>query len=196
MAQVSANCYFAALGLCAMMPARGYCELMLGASSHFEIRRGSLSDAPALCEVFRHAWNQAYQGIIPHYHLESIIRRRSPDWWKSTIRSGNGLLVLQVAGSVVGYATLGAARMRGEHEGEIYELYVTPTHQGLGFGEHLFEACRYHLDTRKFAGLIVWALADNAAATDFYWRRGGQPIGLGFECFGERKLQKIAFAWD
>lgn len=179
-----------------MLPAQGCCEPMLGASSHFEIRRGSLSDGPALCEVFRQAWSQAYQGIIPHFHLESIILRRGPDWWNSTIRSGNGLLVLQVAGSVVGYATLGSARMRGEYEGEIYELYVTPTHQGLGFGEHLFEACRHHLDTRKLSGLIVWALADNAAAADFYWGRGGRPIGVGFECFGKRKLQKIAYAWD
>jgi len=169
---------------------------MLGASSHFEVRRGRLSDAPALCEVFRGAWNQAYQGIIPHLHLESIILRRGLDWWSSTIRSGNGVLVVQVSGSVVGYATLGSARMRGEYEGEIYELYVTPTHQGLGFGEHLFEACRHHLDARKLSGLIVWALADNVAATDFYWGRGGRPICVGFECFGEKKLQKIAFAWD
>ena len=141
-----------------MLPARGYCDLMLGASSHFEIRRGSVSDAPALCEVFRNTWNNAYQGIIPHFHLETMIRRRSPDWWNSTIRSGNGLLVLQVAGIVAGYATLGTARMRGEHEGEIYELYVTPTHQGVGFGEHLFAASRHHLDKRHLSGLIVWAL--------------------------------------
>lgn len=179
-----------------MLPPRGYCEPMLGTSSHFEIRRGSLSDAPALCEVFRSAWGHAYRGIIPHFHLESIIRRRRPDWWNSTIRSGNGVLVLQVAATVAGYATFGPARMRGERKGEIYELYVTPTHQGLGFGEHLFEACRHHLDTREYSGLIVWALADNAAATDFYWRRGGRPVRLGFECFGEKKLQKVAFAWD
>jgi ribosomal protein S18 acetylase RimI-like enzyme len=167
---------------------------MLGASSHCEIRRGNLTDAPALSEVFRLTWSQAYLGIIPP-HLESI-RRRNAEWWISTIKSGNGVLVLQVADSVVGYATVGSARVRGEYEGEIYELYVTPTHQGLGFGETLFEACRHHLDMRQLCGLIVWALADNAIATDFYWRRGGRPVGLGFERFGGRKLKKIAFAWD
>jgi ribosomal protein S18 acetylase RimI-like enzyme len=169
---------------------------MLGASSHCRIRRGHLTDAPALSEVFRLSWGQAYQGIIPQLHLDSMIRRRSPQWWSSTIKSGNGVLVLQVGGAVVGYATLGAARVRGEHEGEIYELYVTPTHQGLGFGERLFEACRHQLDTRQLCGLIVWALADNSGATDFYWRRGGRPIGLGFERFGQKRLEKIAFSWD
>jgi ribosomal protein S18 acetylase RimI-like enzyme len=169
---------------------------MLGASSQCEIRRGNLSDAPALSEIFRVTWTQAYLGIIPHLHLESMIRRRNADWWISTIKTGNGVLVLQVANDVVGYATFGAARVRGACEGEIYELYVTPTHQGLGFGERLFEACRHQLDTRQLAGLIVWALADNTLAADFYWRRGGRPAGLGFERFGTCKLKKIAFAWD
>ena len=164
---------------------------MLGASAHCEIRRGNLTDAPALSEVFRQTWSQAYLGIIPQSHLESMIRRRSSDWWTTTIKSGNGVLVLQVGGEVAGYATLGAARVRGEYEGEIYEIYVTPTHQGLGFGERLFEACRYQLDTRQMCGLIVWALADNTTAADFYWRRGGRPVGVGFERFGPRKLKHI-----
>jgi GNAT superfamily N-acetyltransferase len=138
---------------------------MLGASSHCEIRRGAAADAPALSELFRASWTHAYLGIIPHLHLESMIRRRTPEWWKTTIKSGNEVLVLQVAGVLAAYATIGNARVRGEYEGEIYELYVTPTHQGIGFGERLFEACRYHLDKRQMAGLIVWALADNTTAS-------------------------------
>jgi ribosomal protein S18 acetylase RimI-like enzyme len=169
---------------------------MLGESSHCEIRPGAPADAPALSEVFRNSWSNAYLGIIPHLHLDSMIRQRTPDWWGATIKSGGELLVLQVAGVIAGYATLGAARVRGDYEGEIYELYVTPTYQGLGFGERLFEACRYHLDGRQLAGLIVWALADNAGASDFYWRRGGRPVGMAFERFGRTKLKKVAFAWE
>ena len=122
---------------------------MLGESSHCEIRPGAPADAPALSEVFRNSWSNAYLGIIPHLHLDSMIRQRTPDWWGATIKSGGELLVLQVAGVIAGYATLGAARVRGDYEGEIYELYVAPTYQGLGFGERLFEACRYHLDGRQ-----------------------------------------------
>jgi ribosomal protein S18 acetylase RimI-like enzyme len=169
---------------------------MLGASSHCEIRRGSLSDAPALCELFRLTWRQTYIGIIPHLHLDEMIRRRDNEWWRSTIKLRSGVLVLQVGGDVVGYATLGASRTRAKQEGEIYELYITPTHQGLGFGEHLFEACRHELDSHRLAGLLVWALADNTRAAEFYWHRGGRPVGTGFERFGNRRLKKIAFGWD
>jgi GNAT superfamily N-acetyltransferase len=168
---------------------------MLGESSHCEIRPGEPADARALSEIFRASWSGAYRGIIPHFHLDGMIERRTPDWWITTIKSG-GLLVLQVAGVVAGYATLGAARTQGPYEGEIYELYLLPTHQGVGLGERLFEACRYHLDGRQLRGLIVWALADNEMAGDFYRRRGGRPVGTTSERFGRAKLKKTAFAWD
>ncbi|MGQ0671657.1 MAG: GNAT family N-acetyltransferase [Hyphomicrobium sp.] len=142
------------------------------------------------------SWQQAYRGIIPQLHLDSLIRRRSPEWWRSTIRSGDDVVVIEVAGVVAGYATLGAARRRGSQAGEIYELYLLPDHQGLGFGEILFEACRGILDQRRLKGLVVWVLSENTIASDFYWRRGGRPIARSVERIGPAKLEKIAFAWN
>ncbi len=169
---------------------------MLGESSHCEIRPGEPTDAPALSEVFRTSWTSAYRGIIPHLHLDRMIRRRTSDWWGTTMRAGGDILVLQVIDTVVGYATLGVARAKGRYEGEIYEIYISPDHQGLGFGECLFEACRNHLDRRQLDGLLVWALADNTIASDFYWRRGGRPVGAAYERCGAARLKKIDFAWD
>ncbi|HKZ95392.1 MAG TPA: GNAT family N-acetyltransferase [Hyphomicrobiaceae bacterium] len=168
---------------------------MLSSGSEAKIRKAKPADAKALAEVFRLSWQQAYLGIIPHAHLESMIKRRGHEWWMGTIRSGDGLLVLEHASRVAGYATFGAARVRGPYQGEIYELYLTPTYQGLGFGEHLFESCRHIFDERRQRGLIVWALAENSMATDFYWRRGGRPVAQTFDRIGGAKLEKIAFAW-
>lgn len=168
---------------------------MLGARSEIKVRKGEVADAEAVAEIFRESWRQAYRGIIPHLHLENMIRKRGPEWWTKVIRSADGLLALEVSQTVAGYATLGAARTGGPYQGEIYELYVAPTYQGLGFGEHLFEACRDSLDRKRFNGLIVWALIDNAMATAFYWRRGGRPVAQAFERIGGAKLEKVAFAW-
>ena len=41
--------------------------------------------------------------------------------------------------------------------------------------------------------LIVWSLADNQGALDFYWRRGGRPVAETVELIGGAKLKKIAF---
>ena len=90
---------------------------------------------------------------------------------------------------------IGSSRQRGPYQGEIYELYLDPIYQGLGLGEHLFEGCRHTLDMRKLNGLIVWALLDNTAACDFYWRRGGRPIASAFTRIGGERLEKVAFAW-
>jgi ribosomal protein S18 acetylase RimI-like enzyme len=168
---------------------------MLGSDSKVRVRKVRLADAAALSQIFRDSWQSAYRGIIPHVHLESLIRQRTPEWWRSVVRSGEGTLVLELAGRVVGYATFGIARQRGPFQGEIYELYLDPVCQGLGFGERLFEGCRHALDMRKIKGLIVWALIDNTPACDFYWRRGGRPVASAFTRIGGAKLEKVAFAW-
>jgi GNAT superfamily N-acetyltransferase len=168
---------------------------MLGSSAKVSVRKGRPADTGALSQVFRESWQLAYRGIIPHGHLEGYIRQRTPEWWRSAVRSGECPLVLDLDGKVVGYATFGAARHRGPYQGEIYELYLDPVHQGMGLGEHLFEGCRHALDMRKAKGLIVWALLANTAACDFYWRRGGRPVASAYAKFGDARLEKVAFAW-
>jgi ribosomal protein S18 acetylase RimI-like enzyme len=168
---------------------------MLGSGSKVCVRGGKAADAAALARVFRDSWLFAYRGIIPHLHLDSLIRQRTAEWWRSAVRSGDSILVLEHEGKLVGYATFGSARQRGSFQGEIFELYLDPVCQGVGFGEHLFEGSRHALDMRKLNGLIVWALLDNTPACDFYWRRGGRPIASAFTKIGGAKLEKVAFAW-
>jgi GNAT superfamily N-acetyltransferase len=168
---------------------------MLGSGSKVHVRSGKSADASALARIFKDAWQLAYRGIIPHLHLESMIRQRTPEWWRDALKPGDGTLVLEMAGTVAGYATIGHSRHRTAYQGEIYELYLDPVYQGLGFGELLFEGCRHALDMRKLNGLIVWALLENTAACDFYWRRGGRPVANAFTRIGGERLEKVAFAW-
>ncbi len=169
---------------------------MLGASSHVGVRAAQRSDAEALVGVFDESWRNAYAGIIPHLHLDLMIRRRTATWWRRVIAAGESISVLEIDGKIVGYATFGPARHRCKHQGEIYELYITPIYQGLGFGELLFESCRHELDLRSLNGLIIWALIDNTSAIDFYWRRGGRPVASTIDRIGRAKLEKVALAWS
>ncbi len=168
---------------------------MLSSRTEIIVRSAKAADAPRLTTVFRESWQNAYTGIIPRGSLENILKRRDAVWWRSQIRTGEPLVVLEVAGKIGGYATAGLARARGAYQGEIYELYLVPSYQGLGLGEYLFEACRYRLDQRRLRGLIVWALSENTRAIDFYERRGGRPVARMVERFGTAKLEKIALAW-
>ncbi len=168
---------------------------MLSSSSAVRIRKGHPDDGAALAEIFRESWLHTYRSIIPPLHLETMIRRRGADWWSGAIRSGDLVDLLEFDGKPVGYGTYGPSRVRGPYKGEIYELYLIPAYQGLGFGEHLFEGCRAGLDARRLDGLIVWALAANTPAIDFYWRRGGRPHSSTHDRIGRARLEKISLVW-
>lgn len=169
---------------------------MLGSSLQVLVRDARPADAAALADIYRQTWEHAYRGIIPHLHLDGMIRRRGPAWWRGAARSRDCILIIEYEDEAIGYATCGTSRSRGPYRGEIYEIYLLPDYQGLGFGEYLFEACRHKLDERRLRGLIVWALAQNSMAVSFYWQRGGRPIATTYERLGGKRLEKIAFAWS
>ena len=160
------------------------------------IRPARPKDASALASTYEDAWRGAYQGIIPHLSLERMISRRGPRWWEDAMRKRTPLLVLDFNGEAAGYVTFGRCRLkRAPFQGEIFELYVHPTYQGLGLGEKLFDGARVQLAERRLKGLLVWALTDNEAACGFYRQLGGKPIAEGAESFGETSLSKVAFVW-
>ena len=114
---------------------------MLNQRLEISVRNAQLDDAPRLARIFRESWRLAYAGIIPAMHLEHEILRRDAGWWRRAIRTESNLLVITLGETIAGYATCGRARGGRRDTGEIYELYLAPVYQGVGLGEHLFEAC-------------------------------------------------------
>jgi ribosomal protein S18 acetylase RimI-like enzyme len=168
---------------------------MLRSPSTVQIRSARPTDAADLARVFKDSWTLAYTGIMPPKALAQLLSKREVKWWTQALRSSEQILVLEVGGTIAGYATMGRSRARGKYQAEIYELYLAPVYQGCGFGEHLFEACRHRLDDRGLKGLLVWALVDNSQACHFYWRRGGRPVASVTEVFDRSRLEKVAFGW-
>ena len=96
-----------------------------------------------------------------------------------------------------GYANYGRNRARSLfYDGEIYELYLRPEYQGLGFGRRLFTSARRDLAQSGLKSLVVWALSDNDPAVEFYKALGGKAVARSSERFGEKSLDKVAFAWN
>src|SRR3954468_6854098 len=139
-----------------------------------EVRPAKAADAAAVASTHDEAWRSAYQGIIPGAELEKLINRRGPQWWDSAIRKGSRVSVLVFGDKVAGYANYGRNRARSLHfEGEIYELYLRPEFQGLGFGRRLFTAAKRDLVQSGLKSMVIWALSDNEHATEFYRALGG-----------------------
>lgn len=162
-----------------------------------DIRRADGRDAEAIAEVHHQAWLGAYAGIIPHKALSRMVGRRGAQWWKNAIRRAANVLVIEIGGDVVGYATLGRNRARQlAQQGEIYELYLKPEYQGIGLGSRLFAAARKTLKSLGLKGLVVWALEENVNALSFYAGHGGRDVAEGVEVFDNKALKKVAFVWN
>ena len=44
--------------------------------------------------------------------------------------------------------------------------------------------------------LVVWALSDNEPAVEFYRSLGGRAVARSSEKFGDKTLDKVAYAWQ
>ncbi len=162
-----------------------------------EIRRAKPADAQVVAETHDEAWRSAYQGIIPGPELEKLINRRGPVWWENAIAKGSRVAMLGFGDRVAGYVNYGRNRARSLfYDGEIYELYLRPEFQGLGFGRRLFTAARRDLAQSGLKSLVVWALTDNDPAVNFYRALGGRAVARSSERFGTKVLDKVAYAWQ
>ena len=161
------------------------------------IRWSRAEDAAALAELHGAAWRHAYAGIIPGVTLERMISARGPAWWRRLHGAGARALLVEFDGAPAGYATLGRSRAgaRAERMGEIYELYLRPTHQGIGLGRRLFLEARARLAEHGLHGLHVWALAENTVGRRFYAAMGGTEWSHARDRLGGRDLEKVGYRW-
>ncbi len=162
-----------------------------------EIRRAKPSDARSVAVTHDEAWRGAYRGIIPGAELEKLISRRGPAWWENAVRKGSRVSLLVFGERLAGYANYGRNRAKSlQYDGEIYELYLRPEFQGLGFGRRLFTAARRDLAQSGLKSMVVWALSENDTAVEFYRALGGRAVARSSERFGARTLDKVAFGWQ
>jgi ribosomal protein S18 acetylase RimI-like enzyme len=160
------------------------------------VRLARPRDAEAIAAVHDAAWREAYRGIIPGRELEQMVQRRGPAWWSTVLERGGRIAILDFDESVRGYVSYGRNRLTvSPYRGEIFELYVAPECQGLGFGRRLFTAARRDLSGNRIPGLLVWALADNDRACQFYRHLGGIKVREREEHFGAEVRARHAFGW-
>jgi ribosomal protein S18 acetylase RimI-like enzyme len=160
------------------------------------IRAARPGDEAGIARVHDAAWREAYLGVIPGRDLERMIQRRGPTWWRRAILGGTRLTVLDFADQIAGYASYGRNRMPSlPFGGEIFELYLAPEYQGAGLGRRMFQWARSDLAAHGYGSFVVWALAGNERAIDFYQRLGGAVVRRAPERFGPETRERVAFGF-
>ncbi|MGH6841321.1 MAG: GNAT family N-acetyltransferase, partial [Methylocella sp.] len=64
------------------------------------------------------------------------------------------------------------------------------------FGTRLFEMARQDLAGHGYSSFLVWALADNERAIQFYTKLGGRNVRRATERFDTETRARVAFAFD
>lgn len=136
-----------------------------------DISPATLDDAHAVAEIHVTAWQEAYRGIIPAGFLAGLSIARQEARWREDIRHGSPqLLVARIDGRVTGWVAFGPCRDAGAapEAGEIWAIYVAPSHWARGVGRSLWLGARARLAEQGYRSVSLWVLAGNRRAIRFY----------------------------
>lgn len=125
------------------------------------IRPATAADAAAIGEVHVRSWQAAYAGLIPADFLAGLSAEARAASWARLIGDGGAVLVAEEDGVVAGFAAYG--------DGRLYALYLLPEYWGRGLGRALHDRV---VEGLSGDSAILWVLATNERAKDFYVRQG------------------------
>ncbi len=129
------------------------------ARTGFPVRPASLRDARAIAEVHVAAWQAAVGTAGPAEALQSFSVERCQSFWREAIDLCEPqVLVATENDKVVGFAGFDRSRDKGTPSttGELWALYVGPTHWGRGAGLALWDAARDGLQEEGCTKVSIW----------------------------------------
>jgi GNAT superfamily N-acetyltransferase len=160
------------------------------------IRPALANDARDIARVHVESWRTTYKGIVPQSYLEKLEVNARATRWEELLRGGSTTLVAEDAGSLCGFINGGPLReLLGEHDCEIFAIYILAGAQRHGIGKDLMHALAETLARGGYQRPLVWVLAENPSR-DFYARLGGRRVADKLIDIGGAELVEVAYGWE
>ena len=160
------------------------------------VRDARVSDARGIAHVHVASWRAAYAGQLPDRFLRKLSVEERTRSWRSRIaakRADEAVLVAIRGATIVGFASGGPTRDKGDDPrrvGEVYAVYLLPEEWGRGMGRALLGHAISALADAGFEDASLWVLETNRRARGFYEHEGWRHDGaLKRERFGERVVE-------
>ena len=150
------------------------------------IRTARVGDAGTIAYVHVLGWRHAYDGLLSQATIQAqSISDREAFWTELLCQKDRWpVFMIESSGAVVGFASPIAARDADLDSNEVAELaaiYLLEESVGKGLGSMLIERCFEEAQLRGHKTMIVWTLAKNEKALQFY-KRHGLGIDSGTQC--------------
>ena len=135
------------------------------------IRKATVIDAYDIARIHVNTWREAYRGIVPQSHLDSLsIEKRQDNWIRILRESPDATIVVTDAKlAVIGWASFGPSRDDdGAGVGELYAICLQPDSWGNGYGRQLMNSAEASLSSTGFSTITLWVLEGNVRTRRFY----------------------------
>ena len=151
-------------------------------------RRATANDAAAIAALRVDSWRTTYRGVMPDAYLDGMRAEESTEMWLQVLNADLPTIAVFVAEAgteLVGFAA-GMLLMPEKFDlnAELTAIYLKPIAQRGGVGRRLLAMIASTLQLQGATGLLVWVIAGNQAARQFY------------EQMGAELLVEQPFTWD
>lgn len=160
----------------------------------------SRNDADALADLHTRSRRVAYRGLYGDAYLDETLFEVSRASWRARFTDfdpANDLILAAMEdGAPIGLA-YASFRLKPEVGALLDNLHVAPERKGGGLGSRLLaEVARWLVDEHGGAPLHLEVYAPNAAALDFYVRKGGVEVARYAETVpGGREVDVVRYRW-
>jgi GNAT superfamily N-acetyltransferase len=138
--------------------------------SSYQVRPAVPGDAEQVAAVHADSSHAAYEAVAPQAHQSLPIERRRA-FWREAIEFGEPLVQVALEeGRVIGFAGFDRSRdpKSKATTGEIWAIYVLPSHWGRGVGLALWDATREALVEEGCKEVTLWLPLCNDRALRFF----------------------------
>ena len=161
------------------------------------LRSATKLDLDHLAHLDIETQRSTYKTILPESHLLKLSFTDARNKWEARLQdSQTFILVAEDAGhKLIGYVYGGPARKpEPAHAGEIYAIYILPSHQRAGLGRRLMRSAAEELAQRGMHSFLIWVLAANPSRK-FYEALGGIYLRSAPNQLGDLVQEGISYGW-
>ncbi|MFD2655100.1 GNAT family N-acetyltransferase [Gracilibacillus thailandensis] len=164
----------------------------------YQIRKARIEDAQAIGEVHVHSWKATYQNLINEQDLSNTTVEHRQIYWETILklpRQQQPVTVIEEEGEIVGFISGGKERTdRFGYDGEIFAIYLLPSHQRKGLGKRLLKAFSEEMKELGYQSLLIWVLTNNPTH-QFYLQFGAEKIEQEQTTIGHGTYQETAYGF-
>lgn len=163
------------------------------------IRRATVADAALIAQLRVDSWRATYRGMIPDAYLDGMKTEDSTRLWTRVLDAASDAactFIAEIDGELVGFAAgITLAERKLDFDAELTALYVLPSAQRAGIGRRLLTQVAATLAAAGAPNMLVWVLAQNRKARDFYEHLDAHLLAEQTFKWDELDLIETAYGW-